>query len=461
MCAQKGMSRPSSPHVLVIGAGPAGLEAALTAAELGAQVVLVHDAPLGGRAYGGSLVPSKVWLAEAQIGAPPEDLLARIVAVQSSARATALRELDAAGVTRIAGRGRIARPRVVTVTSGDGAERTFDVDLVVLATGSEPTFPSHLKPDGTRVIAPRHLTALQSVPRRVAVLGGGATGAEAVELFLGRGARVTWVPGRARPLREFAPAAVDGLVQSFAERGVEILPGTRAATLARPEGAPLVLTTENGGQVEADLVFVAVGRVADRTGQGLEAAGLPTDAALNVAPSGAVTPWLYLVGDVAGEPFLANRAAAQARLAVRHALGVACEREVTRALLPVVRAVYTRPELAQVGELEGPDLIVHEAPFDLVLRAHLDRPAGRFALAADQEGRVRGAWAVGRHASETLAPVAAALALDGTVAGLAATWPASPTLGELAPVVARRMLARGAGRVAEVPREEPNAAHPC
>lgn len=417
--------------LIVIGPGPAGIEAALTAARCGASVTLVHEGPLGGRSTHGSLLPSKVWLAEARQGATPADVLERLNEVKTAWVATQARLLDEAGVTCKQGRARLAGAGVVEI---DGQAKSLEADAVILATGSEPTFIPALKPDGKRVIAPRILSRLNWLPRRAVVIGGGPTGCETAHLFNTLGIAVTWLPGRPGILAGFSRTAVQALTAMLTARGIDIIAEADAVDIEREEAHATVIT-DAGARIQTDLVFVATGRSADLQEQGLEALGLSTTPAVDAY--GQVAPGLFLVGDAAGGPFLANRALAQARIAARRALGLPCSpyRADT-----VVHAVYTQPEIVQVGHIEGEGIDMLEIPLDLSLKAHLQQPDGRFALAWNREGRITGAWAVGLHAAGALAPIATAIATGADLAQLADTWPANPTLDELGPTAARMAL---------------------
>ncbi len=414
--------------LIVIGAGPAGIEAALTAARCGATVTLIHEGPLGGRSTHGSLLPSKVWLAEARPGVTPAAILERLNAVKAGWVGTQARLLAEAGVNCVQGRARLAGAGVVEI---DGQARSLEAGAVILSSGSEPTFAPALKPDGKRVIAPRLLSKLDWLPQRVVVIGGGATGCESVHLFNALGAGVTWLPGRSGVLAEFARGAADGLSAAMAARGVNIVADVYADDIERGEDTATVVA-ESGERFEAELVFVATGRRADLDGQGLDALGLDLPPALD--GYGRAGHGLYLIGDAAGEPFLANRALAQARIAARHALELPCTPYDPDT---VVHAVYSQPEVAQVGRVAGNDLRCLDIPLDTALKAHLQDPVGRFALSWDAEGRVAGGWVLGTHASDALAPVATAIASGATLTQLAATWPANPTLGEIASQAAR------------------------
>lgn len=414
--------------LIVVGAGPAGVEAALTAARCGAAVTLIHEGQLGGRSTHASLLPSKVWLTAARRGATPASILDRLTDIKAAWVDTQARLLAQAGVVLIRGRARLAGAGVVEV---EGQPRSLEADVVFLASGSEPSFAPRLKPDGKRVIAPRLLSTLDWLPPRVVVIGGGPTGSETAHLFNVLGCGVTWLPGRFGILPGFVRGAAQALAVALAERGVSIVVDADVIDIERREDSATVIT-QSGERFEAELVFVATGRRADLDGQGLEALGMDLPPELD--GYGYAGHGLYLIGDATGEPFLANRALAQARIAARHAMELPCTPYDPDA---VVQAVYSQPEVAQVGRVADSGLRCLQIPLDHALKAHLLSPDGHFALYWDEAGRVAGGWVVGQHAAEALAPVTTAISAGATLEQLAAGWPANPSLGELAGVAAR------------------------
>ena len=269
------------------------------------------------------------------------------------------------------------------------------------------------------------------------IIGGGPTGCETAYLLNQLGAAVTWLPGRPGLLTGFVREAAQGLAAALAERGVQMVPDADAVDIERGEAGATVIA-DSGARFECELVFVATGRGADLKQQGLERLGLSLPPAVD--GYGCAAAGLYLVGDAAGGPFLANRALAQARIAARHALGLP-----TAPYRPdtVIHAVYTQPEVAQVGRIEDPGLHWLGVPLDIALRPHLQHPEGRFVLAWNVDKRITGGWVLGTHAADALAPVAAAIAAGAALTDLAQAWPANPTVGEIAPMVARMALDLG------------------
>lgn len=451
--------------IVVIGGGPAAVEAAVAAGQAGASVTLVSDGPIGGRAGWDSLVPSKVWLAAADLlgelhaaevlglaplppaRVAPQAVLARIRAVAQSWSDQALQRLSAAGVTRISGVASFSGPHSLTVSAEGQPPTTLAADAIIIATGSVPRFPPGLRPDGKRVLAPRFASSLDTLPADIIVVGGGATGCEFTSLFTRLGVPVTWLVGDPRVLPQFAPAAGAHLAQALVDAGVAL---HTAAMVERiePEQAGVAVITSDGARYRAAMAFLAIGRRPDLARLNLEAAGLPTnpDGTLTVDSYGqSGVPGIYAVGDAAGAPMLANRAMAQAWIAGRHAAGLTVEPYRPEA---IIHAVYSDPEVAQLGSLEGLPATLQRVrvPYAAGLKGHLSPGAGAGWVELSYEpasGQIRGALAVGAHAADVLAPVALAVQLGAGLAHLAPVFAAHPALSELAFIAARAALERG------------------
>jgi pyruvate/2-oxoglutarate dehydrogenase complex dihydrolipoamide dehydrogenase (E3) component len=442
-------------HVIVVGGGPAGVEAARAAAGAGARVSLVSNAPVGGRAGWHSLLPSKVWLTAAEtLGTLNEAwtfglatggarldavrVVERIGEVKSAWNASQSGDLVALGIAIVEGTGSLASATSVAVVDAEGGPvATLDGDAIILAPGSVPIFPPNLKPDGQRVLAPRFASGLDMLPPSVIVVGAGPTGTEFVYLFNALGLETTWIVDQYGVLPDFAPEAGAFIKDVMAGRGVRIVEGYFAERAERTEDG-VTITTTDGGRHMAAAAFIAIGRRPDLASLNLDAAGLEPDARGRLpvdAYRRTSAPTVYAVGDVNG-PMLANQAAAEAWIAGRHAAGADAPPFHEGA---VVAAIYSEPQAAQVGVVAGDGVETVRVPFSAGLKPHLGpHGEGFLTLAYDAPtGQVRGAVAVGPHAADALAPVAMALRLGGTVADLAAYAPAYPTVGELASIAAR------------------------
>lgn len=446
-----------SKHIVIIGGGPAGIEAARAASRAGGQVTLVTNSPLGGRAGWHSLSPSKVWLTTAdtlglfaeadalglhmEMGsrANLEAILDRIQQVTTSWNTEQANELKALGVEIVTGTAVFTGPQEVTIKNQDGSPiASQTADAFIVATGSVPRFPPQMKPDGKRVIAPRFAKHLAQIPRSIIVVGGGATGSEFAYLFNRIGVDVTWIVDDQGVLPAFQAGAGRFLAEALVQQGVKLVAGQLAQRIDRDEEKVTVVLAD-GTAYEAEMAFLAIGRNPDLQGVNLAAAGLAAEGVPDLDGYGrTANPAVYIVGDATGDPMIANRAMAQARIAARHALAAP-----TPPYQPetIMAATYTEPQAAQVGYAAASSTTeTVRLPFTAVLKARLlARQDGFIELAYDKNsGQVTGATAVGPHAADVLTPIMLTLAQKVTVSELAALYPAHPTLSELAFVAARK-----------------------
>jgi len=440
-------------HIIVVGGGPAGIEAAKAAAKAGSQVSLISEGPVGGRAGWHSLLPSKVWLtaadtmgllaespvfAEAGGQSDSTAIVAQIQAVKESWNSRQVEELKSLGVEIVNGIASFESTDQVVVKNGEGQEvARLQGEAVIVATGSVPFFPPNLRPDGKRILAPRFAGKLDPLPKSVVVIGAGATGCEFTYLFNRLGVEVTWIVDPYGVLPAFAPSAGQFLGEILEKRGVKTIKEQFAERIDQTDDGVEVFASD-GKRHPAEMAFVAIGRKPDLSRLNLEAAGLSvkTGQAPEVDGFGqSSVPGLYFVGDAAGPPMVANRAMAQARIAGLHAAGAkpASYRPDT-----VIAAIYTEPQVAQVGRVEGEDVQTIQMPFAAGLKTHLlPEDDGFVELAYDGDRRVVGGLAVGPHAADVLAPIALAIQMNATLDDLASLYGAHPTVSELAFMAAR------------------------
>ncbi len=446
--------------LVVIGGGPAGVASAREAAQHAANVVLVANEPIGGRATWHSLVPSKVCLALGEhleeqrhftacveIGpAHRPDLDALRARIADQARGWSEHEADAlskAGVRVLRGTAAFASAaRLMVRTSGDDSE-DVSFDRAIIASGSVPIFSPALKPDGVRILAPRAIGKLGAWPEAMIMVGGGITGAEYASFFRSVGAEVTWVTDREELLERSDLEAAAALEASFAGRGIRMLKRAPVAA-ARVDAERVLVQLKDGRTLEGSHAFIAIGRRPDLAELGLAAAGIAhtalgitIDAHCQTSVAG-----IYAVGDVTGPPFVANRGLAQARVAARHALGAAT---VPLRAETVIEATYTRPQLAEVGlsertlQAQGRAYRLFRAEYAAALKPRLAGHAeGFLKITTDADDRrILGACAFGDRAADVLAPIAVAIAGGLGVEELAALFAAHPTVSELPGIALR------------------------
>lgn len=357
-------------QLLVIGGGPGGYPAALHAADHGLKVLLVDEDPrLGGVCLNRGCIPSKALLHVARVireaheaadigltfGEPKLDLdrLRGFVQQKVVGKLTGgIGQLTKGrGVETVRGHAEFTDPHTVTVT-GD-TPLTVKFENCIVASGSLPAMPKTFAIGDDRVMDSTGALLLPDVPKRLLVVGGGYIGLEIGSVYAALGTRVTVVEFLDGILATADRDLVKPLETRLRADFEAIYLNTKvAAVAATPEG--IVATLEGKDvppQLTFDRVLVSVGRRPNSANLGLEKAGLktnergflPVDKQRRTA-----VPHIYAIGDVAGEPGLAHKATAEARVAVEAILGEPAEWQ-PRAIPAVI---FTDPEIAWAGLTE-------------------------------------------------------------------------------------------------------------
>ncbi|HSK27594.1 MAG TPA: NAD(P)H-quinone dehydrogenase [Jiangellales bacterium] len=359
-------------RIAILGGGPGGYEAALVAAQLGAEVTVVDRDGLGGSAVLTDCVPSKTLVATAEAmtdaaaagelgvvvgdGAEPGAAVrARLDVVNARVKALAeaqSRDIHARlareGVTVLRGTGRLVTGDRVAVDLADGGSDELSADVALIATGARPRELPDAVPDGERVLTWTQVYDLDALPDRLVVVGSGVTGAEFASAYDALGADVVLVSSRDRVLPGEDADAAHVLEDVFARRGLTVLSRSRAAAVKR-DGDGVVVTLEDGRTVEGSHCLLAVGSVPNTEGVGLEECGVrlgrggfvEVDRVSRTSGRG-----VYAAGDCTGVNMLASVAAMQGRIAMWHALGDAVAPLDQKT---VAANVFTSPEIATVG----------------------------------------------------------------------------------------------------------------
>ena len=457
--------------VVIIGGGPGGYEAALVAAQYGADVVVVDRDGIGGSAVLTDCVPSKALIAVADAawsnvesaalgvlvnGSPLDrsqvsvDLAAvnarllRLVRAQSNDISD---RLAANGVRIIRGTAALASPTTVVV-EGANRREVLAADVVLIATGARPRVLPAAKPDGRRILTWEQVYGLAEVPEHLVVVGSGVTGAEFASAYRGVGAEVTLVSSRQQVLPGEDPDAARVIGDVFGRRGIDVRNGRRAVA-ARLDGERAVMVDlDDGSQLRASHVLMAVGSVPNTDAAvGLDAAGVRLDSRGFVEVdrvSRTSARGVYAAGDCTGVDMLASVAAMQGRIAMWHALGEAVS---PLDLQTVSSNVFTTPELATVGvtalDVESGRINAESVllPLAANARAKMSNFTDGFVKLFARTGTriVVGGVVVAPHASELIYPVAMAVEQRLTVDQVAQTFTVYPSLtGSIAEVA--RML---------------------
>ncbi|MFL6101010.1 MAG: NAD(P)H-quinone dehydrogenase [Actinomycetales bacterium] len=460
-------------RVVVLGGGPGGYEAALVAAQLGAEVTVVERDGLGGACVLTDCVPSKALIATAdarmryveQVGAASgttagssdlAEVNSEIRSLASAQSSDISARLARDGVTVVQGRGRLAaehasdRPLTVEVDpGGNGWDERLDADVVLVATGATPRLMAAAQPDAERILTWQQIYDLPQLPERLVVVGSGVTGAELAHGYLGLGAQVTLVSSRDRVLPGEDADAAQVVEDVFRRRGMEVLSRSRAAAVRRT-GDGIVVALEDGREVEGSHCLLAVGSVPNTAGVGLEEAGVELTASGHIEVdrvSRTAARGIYAAGDCTGVLPLASVAAMQGRIAMWHALGDA----VSPINLKAVAAnIFTDPEIATVGysqkEIDAGQMAAKTIMLPLATnaRAKMEHLEDGFVklFARPGTGIVVGGVVVAPKASELIFPVALAVQQRLTVDQVASAFTIYPSLSGSVAEAARRLHVR-------------------
>ena len=466
-------------EVVVIGAGPAGLLAALRAGDLGAKTVLVTQGELGGMAAHDGPVPVRT-LAHAarlmrearQLGQygitvtePRLDyprLLDRVREVVTDVRAHAAlqRQIDTAGVTvhERAGAARFVDAHTLETTTG----LKFRADKFILCTGGA----SRRLPIPGFELTSTHSDAwrLTAVPPSMVVVGAGATGVQVASIFNAFGTRVELFEAAGRILPAEDEDVASAVAAAFRAAGIAVHEGFGSIESFEktPDGVCMRLCKDGARHsATAALVVVAVGWVGETAQLNLALAGVETtprgfvrvDAHLRTS-----APHIFAAGDLTGRMMLVPQALQEGFVAATNAV-----RGATTAVADVVSPIgsFTDPEYAQAGLTEANarkarDIVVAVVPFDSTTRTIIDgRTFGFCKLIVDRRTRtILGCHIVGERAVDIVQTAAIAIAAGMRVDDLARVPLSFPTytgiLGRAAAMATRQLGVDAAGRIAEL-----------
>lgn len=460
----------------IVGGGPGGYEAALVAAQLGADVTVVDSDGLGGSAVVTDCVPSKTLIATAELmtefgdapelgvefkdheGDPAHQLTvdlgrvnARVKRLASDQSGDIGRGLDRAGVRVLQGRGRLDGPQSVAVELADGGTERVHADAVLVATGAAPRTLPTAEPDGERILTWEQVYDLEELPQHLVVVGSGVTGAEFASAYTSLGAEVTLVSSRDRVLPGEDADAADLLEEVLTRRGMHVLGRSRMQSVQR-EGDQVRVTLTDGREVVGSHCLLALGSVPNTADLGLEEAGVVLDDGGFVRVdrvSRTSARGVYAAGDCTGVLMLASVAAMQGRIAMWHALGDAVQ---PLDLGQVASNVFTAPEIATVGAsqraVDAGEVAAEAIRLDLAgnPRAKMQGVRDGFVklFARPGTGIVVGGVVVGPRASEMVHPLAIAVAESLTVDQVANVFTVYPSMSGSIAEAARRLHVRPA-----------------
>jgi dihydrolipoamide dehydrogenase len=438
--------------LVVLGGGPGGYAAALYGASAGMNIAMVEEQRVGGTCLHHGCIPAKELLQTAEVIRTVRGAADFGVRTSEPSLELATSHTRKQGVIDklTSGLETLLKHRKVTVVPGTGTlapdARTVQVSggtevrgaSVMIATGSAPrSLPiPGLEFDGTRVMSSDHVLELPEVPRRVAVIGGGAIGCEFASFLVDTGAEVTLLEVLPNILPGVDQQVAQTVARAFAKRGINVLAGVQVRGF---DGTAITFEGKNGEErLEVDVVVVSVGRRPRTENVGLDAAGIKVDERGFVAVDDHMrtnVDGVYAVGDVVATPQLAHVAFAEAIVAIKTMLG---EPALPVEYDKVPWGIYCHPEVSFCGLTEDQ---AKERGYDVVKSVHkwagngraliLGETEGMVKIVAERDGPILGVHIAGPWATELLAEAYLSVNWEATAADIGLLIHAHPTLSEL------------------------------
>lgn len=442
--------------IIIIGAGPGGYETAATAARNGFDVTLIEANEVGGTCLNEGCIPTKALcrtaslltdLAEAAgygVDNVSYTLNFPAVMVRKEAIVAQLKSgvetlLSIPNLRLVKGTARFVDAHTV-----EAAGETFTADYIIIATGSVSAMlpiPGHDLPG---VITSREMLSLDSIPKRLCIIGAGVIGLEFASIFRTFGSEVTVVEFAKEVLPHFDSDLAKRLRQSLGKRSITIETQSGVTAIEAVEDGLKVIYERKGktAEVVADKVLMAVGRRANTASLNLADVGVETDRRGIVVNDRMQTsvPHIYAIGDVNGLMMLAHAASFQGERALHAIMGR--DDELRLDVMPA--AVFTMPEVATVGMTEddckaqGVAYSAKKAFFRANGKALcLGESEGYCKLIVAEDGKLLGCHIYGPHASDLVQEACALITKNGTVEDLRNIIHTHPTLSEVVMTAAR------------------------
>ena len=446
---------PIETDVIVIGAGPGGYVAAIRAAQLGQKVTIVEKGSLGGVCLNVGCIPSKALISASQryetaLGSEDIGIKAENVTVDFSKVMGWKNDV----VNKLtSGVGGLLKGNKVDIIQGEAyfvdehslrvmdenSSQTYTFKQAIIATGSRPIELPSFK-YSKRVIDSTGALALDEIPGKLVVIGGGYVGTELGTAYANFGTEVTILEGANDILSGFEKQMTALVKRNLKKKKVDVVTKAMAKGVEETENGVIVTYEAKGEEktVEADYVLVTVGRKPNTDELGLEQVGIKMDergiiqvdkqCRTNVSS-------IFAIGDIVPGPPLAHKASYEGKIAAEVIAGQSSEVDY----LGIPAVVFTEPELATVGYTEqqakdeGLEYAAARFPFAANGRAlALNNTDGFVKLITRKEdGLLIGAQIAGASASDMIAELGLAIEAGMTAEDIAMTIHAHPTLGEI------------------------------
>lgn len=465
---------PTTYDLVVIGSGPGGEVAAIRAAQLGLKVALVEKQKhLGGTCLNWGCIPTKALLHAAttydklktlgdqgfeigNIHYSWTKILERKEKILDQQRNGLRFLMKKNKIDTYEGHGRLSDSSTVTVQASDGSELKIKTKKTLIATGSKvrnlPTAPV----DGKMIHNSDTVLSIESVPKSLAVIGGGVVGTEFASLFARFDSKVTILEMAPQILPSEDDESVKELSRHLKKQGIDIRTGITIAEIktqksSKSSNSPVTIVLGDGSQIEVDVLLVSVGREPVTSDIGLETVGIKAEKSGHIPVNEhyqTSNPNVFAIGDVIPTPALAHTASAEGMHAAEWIAG---SKPVVINYNANPNAIYCYPEIASVGMTEkklkekGIEYLVAKFPFAPLAKAKIEGTTDGFVkiLYGNKHREILGAHIVHAKATEMIAEFVFGQILETTIDELGLTIHPHPTLSET--VMEAAHVAHGGG----------------
>jgi dihydrolipoamide dehydrogenase len=446
----------SKYDLIVIGSGPGGYVAAIRASQLGMKVAVVEKAEIGGVCLNWGCIPTKALLKSANVfeyishakdyGIEVKDFKADLGAMVKRSRDVAASNSKGVQflfkknkIELIEGAGKLKKGSKVEVTDKAGKKTDYEAKHIILATGGRSRELPAMKIDGKKIIGYREALMLDTIPKKLLVVGSGAIGVEFAYFYQSIGSEVTIVEFLPRIVPVEDEEVSKALEKSFKKAGMKIHTSSEVTKVdTSGKGCVATVKTPEGEvKIEADIVLSAVGISTNIEGIGLEDVGVKTEKGRVVVDDYYQTSikGVYAIGDIVKGQALAHVASAEGIICVEKIAGLN-PRPLDYNNIP--GCTYCSPEIASVGYTEeaakkaGYEIKVGRFPFSASGKAKAAGATDGFVkvIFDAKYGEWLGAHFIGANVTEMIAEVVAARNLETTGHEIIKTVHPHPTMSE-------------------------------
>lgn len=443
------MNQKNHFDIVIIGGGPGGYVAAIRAAGLKKKVALIEKNELGGTCLNIGCIPSKTLIMHAsfwekiheseKFGIKIKDASFDFSKIKHKKDEIVLKLRNSLKnlisknkITVFQGSAQFLSPNEIKVEGKDNL--VLSSEKIIIASGSKPQEIKQFPVDKKQIFDSTSILDLETLPKSMAIIGGGYIGSEFACLYNQFGVKVTIIESKESILSGQEKTVRETIHKSFLKRGISIFTSSKVTSIEKHKNLSIVL--ENGEKVEAEIVLLAVGRKCTFDDLALEKSGV-------LAENGAIitneymqtnVPGIYAIGDVNGKCMLAHVASHEGIIAAENAFGA--KKRMNFETIPSV--IFITPEVASVGltsiqaEEKGYSIMSATFPLSALGQAQASLETEGFAqIIADKKTKqVLGAHIVGSKASIMIGEMALAVANELTIDCIIDTIHPHPTLSE-------------------------------